>query len=123
MQKVIEDVKSLRLTPEEAEERAKWAQIEVPVQTQEQLEEVLKDYDKLRREMRERMESPEMKVAGRSFRNLSAHVYVSGALEHMFCPVCGADSRNLVWKCHNVSIKDAIEKLKAITQNKGGSRK
>lgn len=121
MQKVIEDVKSLRLTPEEAEERAKWAQIEVP--KQEQLEDVLKDYDELRREMRERMESPEMKVAGRSFRNLSAHIYVSGALDHMFCPVCGADSRNLVWKCHNVSIKDSTEKLKAITQDKGGARR
>lgn len=115
MPKVIKEVKELRLKPEEVKERVKWLKVEVPAIPRKELEKMLKSYDELSREIRERMESPEVKELGKPFRNLSAHTYVSGALDYLFCPVCGADWKNLVWKCHDLNVKEAIEKLREQT--------
>jgi ParB family chromosome partitioning protein len=119
--KAIKDVKALRLKPEEVEEYVKTLKVEVPKIPPERLAEVLKDYEKLRSELRERMETPEMKELGRLVRNLSAHLYMSGALNYVYCPICGADWRNLVWKCHNLNIKESIDKLREQTK-KGGPK-
>ena len=113
--KMIKEVKELRLKPEEVRERVEWLKVEVPTIPREELEKMLKGYEELRREMKERMESPELKELGKPFRNLSAHTYVSGALDYLFCPVCGGDWRNLTWKCHGLNVKEAIEKLREST--------
>jgi ParB family chromosome partitioning protein len=110
--KAIKEVKALRLKPEEAEEYVKTLKVEVPKIPPERLAEVLKNYEELRAELRERMETPEMKELGKQGRNLSAHLYMSGALNYVYCPVCGADWKNLVWRCHNLNIKESIDKLR-----------
>lgn len=121
--KAIKDVKALRLTPEETEQHVKRLRIEVPTISRAELEKMLKSYDELGREFKERSESPEVKALGKPFKNLSAHIYVSGALKQLSCPVCAADWKNLVWKCHNLNINEAIEKLETITKSQTGVKK
>jgi ParB-like chromosome segregation protein Spo0J len=116
--KAIEEVKALRLTPKEAKEYVETLKIKIPTIPPEQLERALKGYEELRLQVKERLESAEIKEYGKPFRNLSGHLYMSGALDYVFCPICGANWKNLVWKCHDLDIKEALEKLKEITKAK-----
>lgn len=115
IEEAIKEVKALRLKPEEAEEFAEAVKTEVKVSPK-QVKEMLESYREFMEKLEKKFETPEFKKLAFEHRNLSAHWYMSGALEHVFCPVCGADWRNLVWKCHNLTIKDAIEKLKKKTK-------
>ena len=63
------------------------------------------------------METPEAKRRGKIFRNWLAHGKLEVAVMSAMCPICGAGPENLVWKCHNLTIEDAVKKATEAFQN------
>lgn len=110
----IREVKRLRLDEKETRNLVKQLKIEVPVvaPTPEKWEEIREKYESLQEEISERLKDPEVKARGKLFRNWVAHTTIRGALDSTFCPICGADWKNLVWKCHGLTVKEALEKAK-----------
>ena len=76
-------------------------------------EEWVKLADGLRRDEAERakfLETPDAKRQAKIFRNWLAHGKLDAAVGDAMCPICGAGPENLVWKCHNITIEDAVKK-------------
>jgi ParB/RepB/Spo0J family partition protein len=111
MQKVIEGIKSLRLTPEEAEEHVKWAQIEPePLFTKEEASEIERRYEELKQELDKIIQRPEVKARGKLFRNWHSHYILRQGLPNAFCPNCGEEKKGkLVWSCCNLSVEEALK--------------
>jgi len=109
--KLIKDVKALRLEPKEAEELKK-AYIAGTVM--ELIEERIREISvkTLEEEEEERRRNEIMEKLKELHANLDAHTYLLGALERIRCPICGSGSENFGWKCHNLSVKEAIERIK-----------
>jgi len=105
----IRQVESLRLDEEEAIPHIERFKIEMPLPSPEKIAEVRKRYEELQREIKARLEAPEVKERGVLARNWLGHVTISGALDSIHCPVCGSDWKNLTWKCHHLNIKDALK--------------
>jgi len=105
----IRQVESLRLDEEEAIPHIERFKIEMPLPPPEKMAEVKERYEELQREIKAKLESPEIKERGMLGRNWLAHVTVSGALESLRCPICDKDWKNLVWKCHDLNIKEALK--------------
>ena len=109
--KLIKDVKALRLEPKEAEELKK-AYIAGTVM--ELIEERIREISvkTLEEEEEERRRNEIMEKLKELHANLDAHTCLLGALERIRCPICGSGSENFGWKCHNLSVKEAIERIK-----------
>jgi ParB family chromosome partitioning protein len=105
----IRQVEALRLEEEEAIPYVERFKIEIPLPPPEKIAEVKERYEELQREIKAKLESPEIKERGMLGRNWLAHVTVSGALESLRCPICDKDWKNLVWKCHDLNIKEALK--------------
>ena len=122
--KLIKDVKALRLEPKEAEELKK-AYIAGTVM--ELIEERIREISvkTLVEEEEERRRNEILEKLKELHTNLDAHTYLLGALEHIRCPICGSGSENFGWKCHNLSVKEAIERIKKEIDDveRGGERK
>jgi ParB family chromosome partitioning protein len=117
----IKQIESLRLEEGEAISHIESMKLEIPPPIPpEKWEEVREKYKKLQEEIKARLETPEAKERGRLFRNWTGHIAISGALESVFCPICG--SRELGWLCHKLSLKEALnmteEKYKESTGGK-----
>lgn len=108
----IKEVERHRLDEYETKEIVEQLKEEAPTPPPETWEEIRETYKDLQEEIRERLKSPEVKSRGKLFRNWVAHTTLRGALDSAHCPICGADWRNLVWKCHGLNIKEALEKAK-----------
>jgi len=54
------------------------------------------------------------KIFKKLFENWFAHTKICRELDLAFCPVCEANQKNLVWKCHNLSVKEALEKARDV---------
>jgi ParB/RepB/Spo0J family partition protein len=113
-------IESLRLNEKEALTYIDSLKVSPPSLPPTELEKLVESYEDLRRQLKERMETDEIKRLGLVHKNLSAHIYLTGAFDYLFCPICGADWRNLVWKCHDLNVKEAIEKLKEHIRKSGG---
>lgn len=122
--KLIKDVKALRLEPKEAEELKK-AYIAGTVM--ELIEERIREISvkTLVEEEEERRRNEILEKLKELHTNLDAHTYLLGALERIRCPICGSGSENFGWKCHNLSVKEAIERIKKEIDDveRGGERK
>jgi ParB family chromosome partitioning protein len=105
----IKQIEELRLEEEEAIPHVERFKVEVPLPPPERIEEVRKRYEELQREIKARLEAPEVKERGVLARNWLGHVTISGALNSIRCPICGRDWRSLVWKCHDLDIKEALK--------------
>lgn len=109
---IIKQVETLRLDEEETRELVELHEVrtETPKISSEKLEEVRKDYEKLMGDIREKLETPEVKERGKLFRNWLAHYTMTASLPEVRCPICGANPENLRWTCHNLTIKEASDK-------------
>ena len=109
---IIKQVETLRLDEEETRELVELHELrtEIPKINSEKLEDVRKDYEKLMGDIREKLETPEVKERGKLFRNWLAHYTMMASLPEVRCPICGANSENLRWACHNLTIKEASDK-------------
>jgi hypothetical protein len=112
-------IESLRLREEEALTYIESLKVSPPPLSRAELEKLAESYEDLRRQLRERMEAEDIKRLGSVHKNLSAHIYLTGAFDYLFCPICGASWENLVWRCHNLNVKEAIEKLKELARGGG----
>lgn len=79
----------------------------------EQFEAMRKSMQEVQEKTRSILEKPEVKEHGRLFRNWLGHEAILNVLGSLQCPECGADWTNLVWKCHNLNLKDSYEKAHA----------
>lgn len=59
-----------------------------------------------------RSKDPKLIERGKLVKNWMAHNRVRGILESLRCPTCGADSSNLIWKCHGLTVEEAFQKIK-----------
>jgi len=105
----IKQIETLRLDEEEAIPHVERFKVEMPLPPPEKIAEIKKRYEDLQREIKAKLESPEVKERGALARNWLGHVTVSGALDTIHCPICGENWKNLVWKCHNLNVKDALK--------------
>ena len=105
----IKQVEALRLEEEEAIPHVERFKVEIPLPPPEKIAEVRKRYEELQREIKARLEAPEVKERGVLARNWLGHVTISGALNSICCPICGSDWRSLVWKCHDLDVKEALK--------------
>lgn len=46
---------------------------------------------------------------GKLFRNWWNHASVLGIVSALTCPECGGLAENLVWKCHGMTIQEAVD--------------
>ncbi|MEM2704786.1 MAG: ParB/RepB/Spo0J family partition protein [Candidatus Bathyarchaeia archaeon] len=99
-------IESLRLTEKEALAHIESMKAEVAMPPAEEMEKIRERYEKLKEEIRSKLETPEAKERGELFRNWTSHIAVAGILDTMFCPIC--KSKRLGWICHNLEIKDAL---------------
>ena len=76
----------------------------------EQFEAMRKSMQEVQEKTRAILEKPEVKEHGRLFRNWLGHEAILNVLGSLRCPECGADWTNLVWKCHNLNLKDSYER-------------
>ena len=89
----------------------------------EQFEAMRKSMQEVQERTRAILEKPEVKEHGRLFRNWLGHEAILNVLGSLQCPECGKDWKNLVWKCHDLNLKDSYEKAhekyqKAILEEK-----
>lgn len=105
----IKQVEALRLEEEEAIPHVERFKVEVPLPPPEKIAEVKRRYEELQREIKARLEEPKVKERGVFARNWLGHVTISGALSSIRCPICGSGWKSLVWKCHDLNIKDALK--------------
>ena len=78
---------------------------------------IKEQYDEIQEDIKTNLENPEVKRRGKIFRNWLAHGNLDAAVRSAMCPICGAGPENLVWKCHNLTIADALEKSGEAYQN------
>jgi len=76
----------------------------------EQFEAMRKSMQEVQEKTRAILEKPEVKEHGRLLRNWLGHEAILNVLGSLQCPECGSDWTNLVWKCHNLNLKDSYEK-------------
>jgi len=76
----------------------------------EQFEAMRRSMQEVQERTRAILEKPEVKEHGRLFRNLLGHETILNVLASLQCPECGRDWKNLVWKCHDLNIKDSYER-------------
>lgn len=111
---VIEQVEALRLDEDETRtvvEQFK-QRVEVPTPAPEEWKEIEGRYKRIQEETKTRLADPEVQKKGKLFRNWVAHTTLQGGLESAVCPICGAGHENLVWKCHDLTVKEALGKAR-----------
>lgn len=74
--------------------------------------------------IRDIIRTPDVQKRGELFRNWLAHQALLEVIGSAHCPICGADGRNLVWKCHGLNVEEALELAHKKYQEslKGGSK-
>jgi ParB family chromosome partitioning protein len=89
-------------------------EVEVPIEQEikveipeEEVKEIKARVEEIDREIEEIKSSPEYREKERLRRNWMAHSALLGSLGDAFCPICGADWRNLKWVCHNLDLQQA----------------
>ncbi len=114
----IEEVESLRLTPEEAIAHVELMKQEIPLPPPEEIEKIRGRYEELQKEFKAKLDTPEAKERGENFKTWTAHIAVMGLHESLSCPIC--KSKQLGWLCHNLPIDEALkvseEKYKKATK-------
>ena len=101
-----EAIKRMQTTPEPI------APLPMPP-SPEQFEAMRKSMQEVQEKTRAILEKPEVKEHGRLFRNWLGHEAILNVLGSVQCPECGSDWTNLVWKCHNLNLKDSYERAHA----------
>jgi hypothetical protein len=91
--------------------------------SEEEWRKVKERYDKMEADTKAFLETPEGKRRGKIFRNWLAHGNLGMAVQSAMCPICGAGPENLVWKCHNLTIEEAMRKATEAFQNSMPKRK
>jgi len=99
-------IESLRLTEKEALAHIESMKVEVAMPPAEEMEKIRERYERLKEEIRSKLETPEARERGELFRNWTSHIAVAGILDAISCPIC--KSKRLGWICHNLEIKDAL---------------
>jgi len=113
-EELLKDKEFLRKAAELAPPIIERPVMEVPLEFAPPPEEIEAIRERLR-EGEERLkailERPEVKERGKLFENWIAHDALLGVLGSAHCPVCEANWENLVWKCHNLNVKEAYDLL------------
>jgi hypothetical protein len=99
-------IESLRLTEREALAHIESMKAEVAMPPAEEMEKIRERYEKLKEEIKAKLETDEAKKRGELFRNWASHIAVAGILDSIFCPIC--KSKQFGWICHNLAIQDAL---------------
>jgi len=99
--------------------------IEIPEET---IKELKVKVEEMEKKIEEITASPEFKEKERLRKNWLAHTAILSNLGDAFCPICGADWRNLRWVCHDLDLQKAQALAaemfqKAIEKDKGKKRK
>ena len=84
----------------------------VPLKTIPLSNELQRRIEETQQKIAKTMNDPEVKKRGKLFRNWLSHQNISQSLATLSCPVCGADYTNLVWKCHDLTILEATERVR-----------
>ena len=80
--------------------------------TEEQAEELKVKFENLEKQIASIKGSKKAKYRAKLFKNWIAHGHIVSVGDSLFCPICGKPAdKNLLWKCHNLTIIEADEKL------------
>lgn len=97
--------KAAELAPIPAPERG----ISIPTTlSEEEAENLRQSLVETRERIRSILKDEDVKERGELFRNWLAHQTLLEVVGSSRCPICGADGKNLVWKCHGLNVEDAL---------------
>lgn len=105
---VVREVKSFRLDEEETRGLVELMKVELPSLPPEKIMEVREAYESLMKESKVKLKKPDTIERGKLFKNWLAHTKLRQGVDDAVCPICGAGPENLVWKCHDLNIPDAL---------------
>jgi len=105
---VAKEVEMHRLDEEETRDIVEEYKMELPTPpTKAEVEEIQERHKELQEEMKEILADPDVQRRGKLFRNWLAHQAILNVAGSAFCPVCGANWKNLGWKCHELNVREA----------------
>lgn len=76
----------------------------------EEVEKAQKRAKEMKVQKRKLDEDPKVQERRRLFKNLGNLQQIAIYSSEATCPICGADHSNLVWKCHNLNVEEALDK-------------
>jgi len=117
---IIEWIERQRLTEEEALSQIEYMKVEVSTHSAEEIEKIRERYEKLKEDIKGKLETPEARERGELFRNWTSHIAVTGILDSMYCPIC--KSKKLGWICHGLTIEDALSEAERKYKEAGGRK-
>ncbi|MGD9131251.1 MAG: ParB/RepB/Spo0J family partition protein [Candidatus Bathyarchaeota archaeon] len=121
----VKQVETMRLEEDEAVFRVETLKQALEPPPPQEIERVQEGLKETKERIRSILETPEVKERGELFRNWLAHQALMEVVGSARCPICGKDGAHLVWKCHDLSIEDALAMVHKNYQKaiKGGERR
>lgn len=90
-----------------------------PALTQREAEQLSQAYQETQEDRKRRLQDPESKERARWVKAWMSLGQMIGVIDNVFCPICGSDSNNLVWKCHpETTLKSSLALVKKRLETK-----